>query len=96
MACGARDRVNGERQLTFRVGAGNPAQWIRVTLDGSDTYTVELLKKSKSGGLVLTLLMDGSDMYSGSWRNVTLSVVDSQSFIYADMLDEVVYRLVNK
>lgn len=90
MACGARDRVNGERQLTFRVGAGNPAQWIRVTLDGSDTYTVELLKKSKSGGLELTLPV------SGSWRNVTLSVVDSQRFIYADMIDEVVYRLVNK
>jgi len=49
---GASNLVAGENSLTFKIGRnGKSVSHIRITLQPSDTYTVESLRVRKSGGV---------------------------------------------
>ena len=48
MACGARDLGIIKNGLSMKVG--KRMTWIEVTLDASDTYTVELIKITRKAG----------------------------------------------
>lgn len=50
MMTGSKDLVGGERTLSMRLGRGtkNKATHMRVTLDATDTYTVDFMKWNRA------------------------------------------------
>ncbi len=78
MACGARNQRVGDTEdtLVFTVGRGNHRR-IEITLDASDTYTVRLVKISKTP----------------TFNRV---IVEKESDVYVDNLNEIIYHMCNK
>lgn len=59
---GAKSFVAGERDLTFRIGRNKSrANMVRITLDASDTYTVEFLRYQNFD---ITVISHHSDIYA--------------------------------
>lgn len=70
---GARDFVGSERNLTFGLPRypGLKINKVRVTLDESDTYTVEFMRLARRGGVpTITTLEAVSGVYADSLREV--------------------------
>jgi hypothetical protein len=67
---GARDLTGGEKSLTFKIGRGakRGINAVRVTLDASDTYTVEFIKIGR--GWKVETVEEISLVYGDSLRAV--------------------------
>jgi len=67
---GAKDLVAGENSLTFKIGRNSKTiSHIRITLDASDTYTVESIRVRKSAGVpVVRIVETCGDVYADSLK----------------------------
>lgn len=78
MMTGARDFVFASDSLTCKLGAGAKGSHLRITLDASDTYTVETLRIR---GATVTTVAEASMVYVDS----LMDVVESQTGFYLTM-----------
>ena len=75
---GARDFVYDSASLTCKLGRGAKGTHLRITLDASDTYTVETLRIR---GATVTTVAEASMVYVDNLRDV----VESQTGFYLSM-----------
>ena len=74
MACGAREATVNGNVLMFKVGM-KPMHYVRVTLDATDTYTVEHFRL-KRGSYAQISLAKSSDIYAEQLSSVIRDQVD--------------------
>ena len=69
---GAKNLVGGPNSLSLKIGSGtkNKATHLRVTLDPSDTYTVEFLRCSVRATEPIKVLSSHESIYNDGLRDL--------------------------
>lgn len=69
---GAKDILGGPNRLQFQVGRGakDGINKVRITLDPSDTYTVQFFKMGRAPLFEIKTVAEFSDVYADSLRQV--------------------------
>jgi len=79
---GAKDLMGDENSLTFRIGRNaQGVTHIKVTLDPSDTYTMQFLKVGRAPRFEKKVLSEASDIYADNLRKV----IESKTGMYTSL-----------
>lgn len=84
---GAKNLVGDKNSLSFRIRGSNKANYIKITLDANDTYTVEFGKVRTPRASLKTLHMTPEEYMAAGYK-----VVAKHSGVYDNMLHKIIEK----